>query len=248
MPDSFGHVSRSISVNGFRVFETLLPARTRIKTHAHDTAQICFVLEGNYVETTADGERSLRPGWMHARTANVLHANIVGEDEDVLALLVAVDREVRPVTPRLSIADILGELRAELRRTDVVASTAIEGLSLLLLARLQREQFVKTGWLGDAASIIDRRWNESISLRMVASSVGVNPSTLAVAFRRAYGQSVGERIRALRIAGAKHDLAVTKMPIAEIAFRCGFHDQAHLTRVFRGATGQTPAVYRARYS
>lgn len=35
--------------------------------------------------------------------------------------------------------------------------------------------------------------------------------------------------------------------IAEAAYATGFHDQSHLTRVFAGAYGVTPAVYQATF-
>ena len=71
-----------------------------------------------------------------------------------------------------------------------------------------------------------------LSLAVIARECGVGPSTLAIAFRRAFGTSVGEAIRAVRVAQAKSALATTREPLAQIAVRCGFHDQAHFTRVF----------------
>ena len=247
MPDSFGRESRVVEVNGFRISETVLPARLRIEPHAHDTYQICCVLEGSYVERLPAGDRALRAGWMHARAAGVRHANIVGDDDDVLALLISVDRDVSAVDPRRSFSDLVSQLRAELRRADAASSTAIEGLSLLMLSRLQRSA-PEPSWLRDAVSVIERRWNEPLSLGRVAREVGVHPSTLAIAFRKTHRTTVGERIRALRVDHAKTDLATTKMPLAEIAFRCGFRDQAHFTRVFRDLTGETPAVWRQSWS
>jgi transcriptional regulator GlxA family with amidase domain len=33
-------------------------------------------------------------------------------------------------------------------------------------------------------------------------------------------------------------------PLSEIALKCGFHDQAHLSKQFRQLTGETPAAWR----
>lgn len=246
MPDSIGVESQAVEVNGFRISETTLRASTRIAPHAHDTAQICFVLEGSYVERLASGDRSLRAGWMHVRGADVRHANLV-DDDDVLALVVAVDRD-RAVKlseePRRVFADLAREIRAEIRRSDAASSTALEGLALLTLARLERMQR-EPAWLREAAAIIDRRWRERLSVATIAREIGVHASTLAVMFRRHYQMSVGERIRATRVDHAKVELATTRMPIAEIALRCGFYDQAHFARVFRDVTGDTPRRYRA---
>jgi AraC family transcriptional regulator len=48
-----------------------------------------------------------------------------------------------------------------------------------------------------------------------------------------------------RIEAAKHLLEGAAVSLSEVAYRAGFADQSHLTRVFQRATGMTPARYRA---
>jgi AraC family transcriptional regulator len=48
-----------------------------------------------------------------------------------------------------------------------------------------------------------------------------------------------------RIEAAKHLLEGAAVSLSEVAYRAGFADQSHLTRVFHRATGLTPARYRA---
>jgi AraC family transcriptional regulator len=78
----------------------------------------------------------------------------------------------------------------------------------------------------------------------VARELGIGRGALAMAFRRHRGTSVGETIRAARVRHAT-SLLLTNAPLAEIAIAAGFHDQAHFTRVFRAATGQTPGACRS---
>jgi AraC family transcriptional regulator len=248
VPDSFGNETCSVEVRGFRISETTLHAGAKIEAHSHEAAQICFVLEGEYVEELPDGARALRAGWMHTRAAGVRHADVVGDD-DVLALLISVDGDrVDTRQPQRAFGDLLANLQAEMRRDDAATSLALEGLALLTVARVQRLACPQPAWLREAAHIVEQRWNDRLSLASVAREVGVDPTKLAIAFRRVHGSSVGERIRALRVAHARRDLSATRIPIAEIAYRCGFHDQAHFTRVFRDATGETPALYRSKSS
>ncbi|MDT1062613.1 helix-turn-helix transcriptional regulator [Paracoccus sp. CPCC 101403] len=47
-----------------------------------------------------------------------------------------------------------------------------------------------------------------------------------------------------RVGRARH-LLRGAMPIAQVAFACGFSSQSHLTRAFRKLAGRTPAEYRA---
>ncbi|WP_213775776.1 AraC family transcriptional regulator [Bradyrhizobium sp. dw_78] len=50
---------------------------------------------------------------------------------------------------------------------------------------------------------------------------------------------VGERVRR-----ARELLAETTIPISDIALCCGFADQSHLTRVFKGHVGASPGAWR----
>ena len=102
-------------------------------------------------------------------------------------------------------------------------------------------------WLHDAASLIARRYAEPLTLSTIARAVGVPRGALAAAFRRFRGRSVGESIRAARVARAKGLLA-TNLPLAEIAWQCGFHDQAHFTRVFRAVRSASATCSASRRS
>jgi AraC family transcriptional regulator len=78
----------------------------------------------------------------------------------------------------------------------------------------------------------------------VAAAVGVHPASLAAGFRKFRNISVGESIRQQRVQRVIRLLVNSKMPLCEIAIKCGFHDQAHMRRVFRDATGVSPGAYR----
>ncbi|HEX2121180.1 MAG TPA: AraC family transcriptional regulator [Thermoanaerobaculia bacterium] len=214
--DSFGTDLRAWTFDGMRVSETLMPAGLHLDAHAHDAGQICFVLEGTYVERSGGGERLLAPGAMHVRAPGALHANAFGSD--VLTLLISIDAW------RWTSRRMFDDVARVMQRPELALSDEPE-------------------WLADAQSLIARRCAEPLSLSAIAREIGVGRGTLATAFRRFRGTSVGESIRAARVAQAK-TLLITQMPLAEIALACGFHDQAHFTRVFRAATGTTPARYR----
>jgi AraC family transcriptional regulator len=71
---------------------------------------------------------------------------------------------------------------------------------------------------------------------------------LARTYRRHRRQTVGDRIRELRLDHACRWLATTCDSIADIALRCGFADQSHLARLMRRRLGVTPSQYRARHA
>lgn len=244
--DSFGRDLRACDLGGIRVSETLMPAGLRLAEHAHDSGQICFVLEGEYREN----DRTLSAGMMHVRGPREAHANAFTGDDDVLTLLISIDASRWIPAPRKVMCvldDLAGEMRREMRRGDEAARVALEGLSMLTLARVARMREDEPEWLGDAISYIERHFAEKLTLASIANAIGSGRSTLAMAFRRCRDTSVGETIRAVRVARAKALLA-QRVPAAEVAFACGFHDQAHFTRVFKAATGTTPGAYWSKSS
>jgi AraC family transcriptional regulator len=246
---SFGTELRGFEAAGIRVSETLMPRGLELGEHAHEAGQICFVLDGAYRERVGGGVRALRAGMMHVRAPGEPHANDFAADDDVLTLLISIapSRWVRSALARpvRMLDDVAAEMRREMRRGDDAARAALEGLAMLTMARVARIAAEEPEWIADAASLIARRFAEPLSLSEVARAMGVSRGTLAMAFRRYRGTSVGEAVRAARVAHAKA-LLQTKTPLAEIAVLCGFHDQAHFTRVFRAVAGVTPGRFGVR--
>jgi AraC-like DNA-binding protein len=50
----------------------------------------------------------------------------------------------------------------------------------------------------------------------------------------------------LRLERAKQLMLTTRDPLSDIALRCGLADQAHLSKLFRRWTGETPNAWRRR--
>lgn len=64
------------------------------------------------------------------------------------------------------------------------------------------------------------------------------------AFRVSVGQTPHEYLIRRRIERAQGFMLSTAAPLSEIAAECGLADQAHFTRLFRRAVGETPAAWR----
>ena len=60
----------------------------------------------------------------------------------------------------------------------------------------------------------------------------------------ATGQTVGEVVRARRLARAREDLTDSDRPISVIAHRWGFSDTGHFSRSFKAHYGSSPTDYR----
>lgn len=252
---SFGKELRWCQLDGIRVSETLMPAGLRLNEHAHKPGQICFILEGEYQEQAGGRKHWLRPGTLQFHAPGERHSNLFSSESDALTLLISIDpdRWVQIAPPRPIVADALlrncaYEIRRELRCVDDTARAALEGWAMLSLSgvarRAQHGRDCEPPWLREAVTIIERKVGEPISLRTIAADIGVHRATLAAAFRRFRKVSVGEWIRQRRVQHVMRTLVSSRMSLCEMATEFGFHDQAHMNRVFRKETGISPGAYR----
>jgi AraC family transcriptional regulator len=78
----------------------------------------------------------------------------------------------------------------------------------------------------------------------LAAAGGLSAAWFARRFRTVTGLPPHQYVLRRRIERAKHLLTRTDIPIAQVAFDCGFAHQEHLTRVFKRLTGLTPGAFR----
>jgi AraC family transcriptional regulator len=230
-----------------------MPACLRLGRHAHPTGQLVFVLEGGYWESWGRRRIGLQPGSVIFRPPGEPHANAFGA-AGALTLLVSYRPERlaglagcrRPAELPALFADLRHQVELELRREDPASALALEGLALLLAARVGRFTASprRPEWLGEALRFIEARHAEPIGLAAVAGAVERHRATVAAGFRRYLGRSVGQTIRAAQVRHALDRIRATKQPFAEIAAECGFFDQAHMGRLVKRATGNTPGEIR----
>ncbi|HVJ84060.1 MAG TPA: helix-turn-helix domain-containing protein [Caulifigura sp.] len=97
-----------------------------------------------------------------------------------------------------------------------------------------------------AVDYIRSHLHERLSVETIAARAFVSARQLRRKFDRRFGVSVLEFVIRLRIEGAGQDLLNTTAPIAEIANRFGFCDQAAFTHHFRRRMGVTPKKYRCQ--
>jgi AraC-like DNA-binding protein len=79
-----------------------------------------------------------------------------------------------------------------------------------------------------------------LPVRAVADSVGWSTRHLGEQFRAEYGIGVKAAARVSRFSRSAAMVRSGRVPLAEVAARCGYADQAHLTREWRDLAGTTP--------
>lgn len=145
------------------------------------------------------------------------------------------------------------DLREECERGAPESSELVRSSLLILLGEVGRampgsETTSLTGSLvSEALQFIQRRCLDPISLRDVAATVHRTPAHVAFAIKKSTGHSVGEWIRAGRIAEAAGRLAHTEDSLDEIAHHVGWQDKTHFIRQFRKSHGVTPAAWRRQH-
>lgn len=99
----------------------------------------------------------------------------------------------------------------------------------------------------EAVNYMAKHLSAETSRDQVAAAVGVSPSHFSRIFKAQMGKGFSEMLTQMRIDRAAQMLVHTDRPIILIALDTGFNDQSYFTKVFRKATGLTPAQYRRRH-
>jgi AraC family transcriptional regulator len=87
---------------------------------------------------------------------------------------------------------------------------------------------------------------DDVSLTALAKQAHISPFHFARLFRRTVGLPPHQFVMRLRVHRAIALLRRERMPLADVAIACGFHDQPHFIHAFRTVTGTTPTQYVRR--
>jgi AraC family transcriptional regulator len=249
-------------VPGFELMLGRHEAASVLPRHSHDLPTICCVHSGHFTEYYSGKVVDCGTGMVKVTPAGDPHWNRF-DTTDTFGVRIDVDRsrfedlpavhrvlDERVFVSHIGFERFAGRLISEMCTPDDAATVAVEGLLLELVSRLARvtdgQQITHAPWLHRARQMIAELHATRLSLSGVAAAVGVHPATLAKAYRRAFGCTVGEHIRVLRLERAADALARTTRPLSDIALECGFYDQSHFSNVFRRRFSCTPGEYRMR--
>jgi AraC family transcriptional regulator len=146
-------------------------------------------------------------------------------------------------------------LKNEIHSGGLAGSLYTESLANILAVHLLRKYSglekshlndgsLDTFKLNQIKEFIESQLAEGPTLADMAAVVQMSPFHFARAFKSATGQPPHRYLTTRRMERAKILLAVTRLPVAEVAHRVGFANQSHFTAQFRKATGFSPKGYR----
>jgi AraC family transcriptional regulator len=184
--------------------------------------------------------------------------------DDLLQDVADVDRPV-VLAEELGTSDRLLEqlvlsMDETLRRWEPAARTYLDQLGSMVAAQLARRHGdggCGSGSVGDplagglgnrqfhaVRALMEERLGDPVSLAELASVAGLSVSQFSRQFKARTGLAPHRFLLGLRVDQAYRLLLTDSAPIAEIAIRCGFSHQEHLTRVMRAHLDTTPGAVR----
>ncbi|WP_454888475.1 helix-turn-helix domain-containing protein [Sphingobium herbicidovorans] len=92
------------------------------------------------------------------------------------------------------------------------------------------------------ADYIEAGLSSPLSIRELASVARMSPFHFARKFKEQFGLSPHRYVMARRLELARRLMMAYDLSIKQIASRCGFYDQSHLTRLYRARYGITPRL------
>lgn len=158
----------------------------------------------------------------------------------------------RGLPPHLA-AGVLAELLDQADRAMGRDLAAARGLLARASALLRPEVAAPQGpRLGCLAPWQERRVRDHVAVNLhatlrvedLAAAVRLSASYFTRAFKASFGETPHGYLLRMRVEKAKRMMLEGQEPLAQIALACGLSDQAHLSRVFRQATGSSPSAWR----
>lgn len=136
-------------------------------------------------------------------------------------------------------------------RTELLSSLVItELLTVILLSAYEQvpaaEPFLPP-LIAAVMSEMDRRFQEKLTLDVLARQFAVSKYVLAKTFKAYTGLSPNEYLISQRITYAKELLKYSDVPVAEIAAKAGIDNVSHFISLFKHREALTPLAFRRKW-
>jgi len=257
-----------------RLVERSGPRRWRISAHRHPALhQLFWIADGGGVMRLGEEERALRARMLISLPAGTVHGFRFqpGTEGWVITLPDTVFEPIRAALDpgrRLAVAHLvavdtpppdLEALAAEHAGHARLRGEALQARLTLILVWLLRELSPSTGAADVATSpgnrlygrfldLLDTQQGRLRSVSDYADALAVSAPHLSRVCRRESGKPASALLRARQMLEARRLLAYTQIAVAEIAYRLGFSDPAHFSRVFSAETGLSPRAFRKGFT
>ncbi len=253
---------RSHEARGVHLTETLHPALFQTPLHFHYCPLFYLVLDGALRDSYGKSSQEYRNQDVIYIPKDEPHSHQF-QDKDAKGVMIEVAPELveqsvgmnalppYPMVLKSTSFGIASRILMELRLADPYSPSVIQSLSVELLANAARMSRGNApggkapAWLKRVTDHLAAEGKiDKSSLRDLAKEAGVHPVSLARAFRRHHGCTLGEFMRLKNIRVACEKLRHSRLTIGEVAQETGFADQSHFTRCFKKVMGVSPGTYK----
>jgi AraC family transcriptional regulator len=244
---AFGHLITS---------ETAFTPSMSSEWHYHANPHFSHILSGGSKEVRKEGQEIQSAGSGLYYYPGIAHQNINYRPGTRIFNLELGEGFFREFELPLPPAELMSEQHHQLNTRGLVRimkehylndPESLIGISQLCIAlvhpgRQQEKHFPE--WVARIKAAMHDNWRAPLSLPQLAQELGLHPVTISRYFARYFGCSAGEYLRRIKIEHALSLIKSNQYPLTDIAYECGFTDQAHFTKTFRHITGLLPKQYR----
>jgi AraC family transcriptional regulator len=259
-----GNACQTVQTASFQFAELEATAPEReVPRHRHETPHFVVVLRGIYLTEARNQDGPCSSSTLIFNPAGTTHRDCFRSRKGRFLSITPspkgsrlLDRAspVAPVVAGGSLCSLAGTLiteaiEREFEREKRPSSLLLESLGLELVGQLLRpEERIESpctpDWLLRTKEMIEDCAGSEITIADLAAAVAVHPVYLARAFRKHFGNSPGKYLRHKRLPRVRRLLIDTRLPLVEVALRCGFSDQSRMTHAFTSEFGIAPGRYR----
>jgi AraC family transcriptional regulator len=153
-----------------------------------------------------------------------------------------------------SVVDLLDTANRQLDVNREAARASISRASSLLWVEINKDferdpsrqsRRALLGWqIRQVRDFVDAHLSSRILVSDLSAIVQRSEAHFARAFKKTFGVGPHAYVLRRRVEKASHLMLVSDDSLSDIALACGMTDQAHLCKIFRQMTGQTPAAWR----
>jgi AraC-like DNA-binding protein len=161
-----------------------------------------------------------------------------------------------PIGLVANVVELLEAARGQFERDREAAKVSINRATFMLRSELQRHRAAEqadcgtgklAGWqVLRLRAYVDSHLGETIHVSDLSAIARRSTAHFCRAFKRTFDQTPHAYITAQRLERAKWLMLESGEQLSAIAVSCGFTDQAHLSKLFRQHTGETPGGWRRR--